>query len=283
MTYQLEHVYISRQGQAVLEDICLTLPSGQLIGVIGPNGAGKSTLLAALAGDLEIDQGQLTLNGESLDTLAFDRLARRRAIMAQQTPAVFNLTVGQVLELGLHAFLHWSRPDRTALVAEVAQSTEIAHWLDVSITMLSMGQQQRVHFARTLLQAIAAQKEHGKVWLLLDEPTASQDPWQQQMMMAICQRYAAQFSIGVLLVMHDLTLAAQWCEQMIVLKDKRVVAHGKTSDVLTVPVLKQTFGAALNVQVVWEPLPGVIMSGRVGDQVTDQDRDASTRLPRARH
>lgn len=262
MTYHLDHVTICRDGTAVLAGLNLTLHSGRVIGLVGPNGVGKSTLLAALAGDLKLDQGQVLLHDTKLHELSAAALATRRAIMAQQSALLFNLTVRQVLELGLHAFAHWQYERKAALLSAVATSTDVLQWLGQSITTLSVGQQQRVHFARTLLQAQAANQEHGQAWLLLDEPTASQDPWQQQMMMAVCREFAAEGSVGVLLVMHDLTLAAQWCDEMIVLKDKGVLAHGSTREVLTPQTLKRAFGDQLCVHVVWEPLAGVIMSGR---------------------
>lgn len=260
MTYQLDRVTISREGRVVLEDLSLTLPAGRVTGLIGPNGVGKSTLLAALAGDLRLDHGQIKLNQNPVTGLGSDLLAHRRAIMSQQAPAIFNLTVMQVLELGLHAFMHWPRGEQGALLNDVAQVTEVAQWLGRSITELSIGQQQRVHFARTLLQAKAAYQEYGCAWLLLDEPTANQDPGQQQLIMAVSSAFAANDSVGVLLVMHDLTLAAQWCENIIVLKDRGVLASGKVSDVLTPETLKLAYGSELNVQVLWEPVPGVIMS-----------------------
>ena len=262
MTYQLENVTICRNGQLVLKELSMTLPSARVTGLIGPNGVGKSTLLAALAGDLKIDQGQISLHHNRVDRLSPEALALGRAIMSQQASAIFNLTVRQVLELGLHAFAHWRSADRTALVNEVAHRTEVQAWLERSITMLSIGQQQRVHFARTLVQAIAAQKEHGRMWLLLDEPTANQDPWHQQMMMSVCHSLTTEHSAGVVMVMHDLTLAAQWCDDIVVLKDQGVIAHGPAKDVLTPKLVKHTYGDALDVEVLWSPLPGVILSKR---------------------
>lgn len=262
MTYQLDHLTVSRHGKVVLDGLCLTLPRDRLIGVIGPNGAGKSTLLATLAGDLQVDQGRVLMDGNPVGATSINVMAQRRAMMAQQTAAVFNLTVSQVLELGLHAFAHWNARKRAALMNDVAQLTQMTPWLDQFITALSIGQQQRVHFARALLQAKAAFNEHGSAWLLLDEPTANQDPSQQQMMLSACHQFATQGAVGVLLVMHDLSLAAQWCNDIIVLKDRSILAHGPKSEVLTPDVLKRTYGTELQAQVLWEPVPGVIMSRR---------------------
>ena len=260
MTYQLDHVTICRDGLVVLENVNLALPSGQVIGLVGPNGVGKSTLLAALAGDIKPDRGQILLEEAAVGNFSPAALACRRAIMAQQAAAIFNLSVRQVLELGLHAFAHWRHRARETLLLAVAQAADVAQWLSQSITSLSVGQQQRVHFARALLQAQAARQEHGQAWLLLDEPAANQDPWQQQMMMSLCREFVANAGAGVLLVLHDLTLVAQWCDEIVVLKDKGVLASGQTRAVLTAQTLKTAFGQSLDVQVMWQPVPGVIWS-----------------------
>lgn len=262
MSYQLDHVTVSRSGTIVLQDLCLNLPRGRMTGVIGPNGAGKSTLLAALAGDIALDQGRLLLDGQSIVSGLPIQRARQRAMLSQQAEAIFNLTVGQTLGLGLYAFSHWSGHDRTVLIEEVSRTTDIAAWLDRPMTALSVGQQQRVHFGRAVLQALAALKDQGVAWLLLDEPTASQDPLQQQLMLSICRNCLEKGPIGILLVMHDLTLAAQWCDDIIILKDRTVLAHGQISDVLTPNLLGDVYGNQLSVQVIREPAPGVIMSLR---------------------
>lgn len=262
MTYQLDQITVSRAGNLVLDRVCLTLERGRLTGLIGPNGAGKSTLLSVMAGDLKVDQGQVLMDNQSLAGLSVDGLAHKRSVMSQQAAAIFNLTVKQVLMLGLHAFSHWPVQAREAIVVQIAQSIEITPWLDRSMIALSIGQQQRVHFARALLQTKVTRKEHGAAWLLLDEPTASQDPWQQQMIMSACRDLVVDGEVGVLLVMHDLTLTAQWCDDLIVLKDHGVLAQGPTPEVLTPGLLKRTYGQSLDVQVLWDPAPGVIMSRR---------------------
>ena len=260
MTFKLDRVTVSRDQQVVLHDIDLQLPRERLVGIIGPNGAGKSSLLSVLAGDLKIDQGQVLLDDVSVAGQPPGDLAKRRAIMSQQPGAIFNLSIKQVLELGLYAFGHWPVPERERLLLSVAKTMGIDGWLSQSLTSRSWGQQQRVHFARALLQAQAAWHEQGKAWLLLDEPTASQDPWHQQSMLAAARDLMHWGQVGVVVVVHDLTLAAQWCDELVVIKEGRLLAKGPCRSVLTTDQLRQAFGQDLKIDVRWEPLPGVIMS-----------------------
>jgi len=260
MTFTLDHVTVSRNEQVVLHDIDLPLPRERLVGIIGPNGAGKSSLLSVLAGDLKSDQGQVLLDDAPVAGQSPGDLAKRRAIMAQQPGAIFNLSIKQVLDLGLYAFGHWSVPERERLLLSVAKTMGIDGWLSQSLTSRSWGQQQRVHFARALLQAQAAWHEQGKAWLLLDEPTASQDPWHQQSMLAAARALMDWGQVGVVVVVHDLTLAAQWCDELVVIKEGRLLAKGLCRSVLTTDQLRQAFGQDLKIDVRWEPLPGVIMA-----------------------
>jgi iron complex transport system ATP-binding protein len=258
MTYELESVTIRRGQQVVLQDISLKLACGSLIGIIGPNGAGKSTLLGALAGDLVPERGALVMHGIHLTQSGHRELARQRAVMSQQAEAIFNLSVRQVLELGLFAFDHWSGTKRDELLRQVCQVTGVHQWLDQAMTARSMGEQQRVHFTRALLQAKAALIESGAAWLLLDEPTANQDPAHQQAMMAACRELLGMGEVGVLAVMHDLSLAAQWCDHLIVIKQGRVLTEGPVRAVMTPEGLKETYGKSLGVHVQESP-GGVIV------------------------
>ena len=258
MTLALENVTIERSNQEVLKHISLSIDSGVLVGIVGPNGAGKSTLLGALAGDFAAVKGTLRIEDALLSELDERSLAQRRAVMAQQPPAIFNLSVRQVLELGLFAFEHWTGEQRERLLLELANVTGVTDWLDQAMTQRSVGEQQRVHFTRALLQARAARQEGGCAWLLLDEPTANQDPAHQQAMMQACRELLALGSVGVVIVLHDLSLAAQWCDQVIVLKQGAVLTQGPASRVLTRQTLQDTFGQWLGVHVNTVP-DGVII------------------------
>jgi len=259
MTYRLEHVVVSRASKQVLDDLSLTLNRGHVYGLLGSNGAGKSTLLSTLAGELAPTGGAITLDEVGLPLKHADQLARLRALMPQQTSLDFNLTARQVIGIGAYAFGGTQTPWIAGLLEQAAHWAGVAGWLDLPMTQRSGGERQRIAFARILLQALAGEHLTGKAWLLLDEPTASQDPLQQQMVMACCQRMAHDRGFGVIAAVHDLTLAAQWCESLVLLRSGKLVAAGKRDDVLTQDTLRATFGEALNVHIQRTPVPAVVV------------------------
>jgi iron complex transport system ATP-binding protein len=258
MTYELKNVSVNRSGTRVLRDLSLSIERGQVTGVIGPNGAGKSTLLAVLAGQMAGLSGQTALDKKPLSSLDVNALARSRAVMAQQLPHDFHLTVEQVLRLGLYAFGDLLPGAATPLIDQAAEMVGVATWLPRSMAAFSMGQQQRVHFARALVQLLAIKQQQQHAWLLLDEPTASQDPLHQQTLLACCRQLARQ-NTGVVIALHDLTLAAQWCDRLIVLSSGELTAHGPTREILTEDTIQRVFGTDLRAHVIHDPAAGVVI------------------------
>lgn len=268
MTYTLQGLSLYRQKHRVLRDFNLSFERGIVTGLIGPNGAGKSSLIAVLGGQLPTSEGDVRLDGQSLTTFNPQRLARVRAIMAQQVPSDLHLTVAQVLALGLFAFDELTWHQREQVIAQAADMVNVTAWLPDLMLTRSVGQQQRVHFARALVQVLAitgrsAPQTPG--WLLLDEPTASQDPAHQQRLLACCRHLAVQQNIGVIVALHDLTLAAQWCDKLLVLREGAVVASGPTKEILTEPNIQAAFGDDLQAHVLHVPAPGVVIFKKTND------------------
>jgi iron complex transport system ATP-binding protein len=257
MTIKLEQTHVWRGNRPVLKDICLGFERGRVTAILGRNGAGKSTLLATLAGDLQPDQGTVTMDHLRL-VLPAHELARSRALMMQQSEALFNLSVRQAIQVGLYAFGELPESVGREIVLLAAQQAALQRDLDGPITALSVGQQQRVHFARAMAQALAGREVLGKAWLLLDEPVASQDPWQQQRLMSVCRDWVRDPACGVVVVLHDLSLALQWCDEAILIDEGAVLAAGSVADVLSVPLIQQAFGTDLAVSVVRDPVPGIL-------------------------
>jgi len=259
MTYCLQNVVVTRGKGTVLDSLSLTLERGQVYGLLGPNGAGKSTLLSTLAGELVPAHGTLTLDGAQLPLKHAGQLAHLRAMMPQQTDLSFNLTARQVIGVGAYAFGGTQVPWMPELLEQAARLTGVTSWLDLPMTQRSGGERQRIEFARVLLQALSGEHLTGWAWLLLDEPTASQDPLQQQMMMACCRQLAHERGFGVIAAMHDLTLAAQWCDSLVLLRSGALVAAGARDEVLTQSTLRDTFGQTLNVHIQRTPVPAVVV------------------------
>ena len=220
------------RGTTVLADVDLELEPGELLAIAGPNGAGKSTLLRLLAGDRAPATGTVELGGSSIAGLPRRELARRRAVMPQHTSIGFGFTVRQVVEMGCHP-LRASYDGVEDVVGEALARTGIPHLADRSFRTLSGGEQALATFARVLAQCTPV--------LLLDEPTASLDLNHQERVMRIA-RGVADGGGGVVVVAHDLNLAAAYADRICLLHRGRVVTTGTPWATLQAPILEDVFG-----------------------------------------
>jgi iron complex transport system ATP-binding protein len=251
MTFEVNNLSLGYQTHLVLRGVTLRLNRRELIGVLGANGAGKSTLLVALAGDLTPQSGQVLLDSQTLSRQAPLVMAQKRAVLSQQPSYAFNMTVAQLLELGFFAF-----PDLAlSVVNEITQRALAQVSIDVALmsrplSELSGGQLQRVHIARAMTQLFASVRLTGQGWLLLDEPLASLDPLHQQQLLALCQNVVRTHDVGILLVLHDLNLAVQWCDRLILLGQQQVLSDGATSTVLTEQNLRQAYGMSFHIKTI---------------------------------
>ncbi|WP_245156010.1 heme ABC transporter ATP-binding protein [Nocardioides sp. 503] len=226
-------VGVTLGGARILDGVDLAVEAGEMVALVGPNGAGKSTLLAALAGDLVPDDGVVTLDGRPLAAQAARDLARRRAVLLQHQSLAFGFHVIDVVRMGRSPWRRTDREDDDDLVVERslerADVTELAHRL---FPTLSGGEQARSSFARVLAQETPV--------LLLDEPTASLDIRHQEALLTIA-RDAARAGVAVVVVLHDLSLAAAYADRVCVLAHGRVRADGPPTEVLTGPLLTEVY------------------------------------------
>jgi iron complex transport system ATP-binding protein len=238
---ELRGVTVERNGRTLIADVDMTLAPGRMTVLIGPNGAGKSTALKVASGVWSATKGTAALDGRDIAGLKPRELAERRALVAQGATLGFAFTVGEVVMLGatVPGFGLESSPEVAfgALAAVGLIGFEERNYLE-----LSGGERQRVHIARALCQLRAARR-HGSPGqvILLDEPTASLDPSQQTLVMALCRSLAAD-GLTVVLVLHDLNLAAAWADVLVVLAKGRVCAVGSPTDVLTDDMLGSVYG-----------------------------------------
>jgi len=236
---QAERLTLTRGGRQVLTEVSLKVSPGRLVGLLGANGAGKSTLLAALAGELKVQAGAVHCNGEALPGLSPTAQARRRAVFPQQPGLSFDLGVDDVVAMGAYPFPELS-PAQVRRASEAALALAgVAQLAGRRYLALSGGEQQRVQFARVLLQCRAAP---GPRYLLLDEPTASLDPRHQLDLLAVARDLAHAGDTGVLVILHDLNLAARWCDELVLLAEGRVAAAGAPAAVLTAAHLRTAYG-----------------------------------------
>lgn len=233
---QASHVTV-KVGQAqLLTDVSMTVDPGEFVAILGPNGAGKTTLLSALSGERRVNSGEVRLDGRSLDHWPTRELSRRRAVMLQHSALVFAFTVAEVVALGSGRSVRLSGGE----LQELMEAAHVAHLAQRSYTTLSGGERQRVHFARALAQ-LSAMPTDQKPLLLLDEPTSSLDPGHQHLLMSAAKSWMARNGGTVIAVLHDLTLAAQYADRVVLLVGGKIRWQG-SGKAIPDAVLEEAYG-----------------------------------------
>ncbi|WP_251865694.1 heme ABC transporter ATP-binding protein [Achromobacter sp. Marseille-Q4962] len=252
MMLAAENLTLARGGARILDGVSLRLAPGEVVGLLGANGAGKSTLLAVLANELEPDAGAVVLDGEPLSKVAHRRQARRRAVLPQKPGLSFDLDVREVVGMGAYPFPELSPAQVERLVDDALARADVAHLKWRRYPELSGGEQQRVQFARVLVQCAAGRADGEPRYLLLDEPTASLDPRHQTDLLRVAAALAHGDGAGVLVILHDMNLAARWCDRLLLLAQGRQVAAGAPAEVLRPAHLRQAYG--IEAHVIAHPL-----------------------------
>lgn len=233
-----------RYGErAVLDGVSFTVESGQLYGVLGPNGSGKTTLLRLMLAFLRPTSGRVMVEGRELSSYGRRELARVMAAVPQESPVEFPFTVSELVMMGRtpHLGLSGIESEADARAAQVAmERCGIVELASRPIHALSGGELRRVFIARALAQ-------EGRV-LLLDEPTAGLDIHHQ---IAIFEVLKAEARAGktVVTVVHDLNLAAAYCDRLLLLSNGRSLAEGKVEEVLTYRLVRECYGVDVYVGV----------------------------------
>ena len=232
---QAQNLTVTLGRRAVLRNVDLALGEGSLVGLIGPNGAGKTTLLRALAALVPAEAGRVLLDGRLIDETPSTLRARRIAYLAQGHRIDWPLSVRRLVELGRLPHLQpWARPDGAdrAAVEEALQATETVTLLERPVTTLSGGERARALLARCLAGTPDI--------LLADEPVAGLDPYHALKVMELLGARAAG-GMAVLVVLHDLVLAARFCERLVLLAEGRVLVDGSPGEVLSPAHLAESY------------------------------------------
>ncbi len=241
-----------------LDDVCVRVEPGEVVGLLGPNGSGKSTLLKILSGVLSQYEGSARVDGAEVRTAPRRDLAAKLAVVPQETTFGFPFTVLQIVLMGRHphlAGLAFETPQDVELARAALDRCGAAHLEDRTIQELSSGERQRVVFARALAQEPRA--------LLLDEPTSFLDIRHQTELYDLVRELALADGTAVLTVLHDLNLAAEYCDRIYLLRQGRVAAAGPTDEVFTYANLTTVFETEVYVdtndltgQLIVVPLSG---------------------------
>lgn len=226
--------------RVVLRGVSLGVDAGEFVGLVGPNGSGKSTLLRVLSRTLRPRSGVVLLDGQPIDQLSAREVARRLAFVPQAEPVLFDFTVREVVLMGRHPHvrgLAGEREDDFNATTRGMAATDTLHLADRSVAALSGGEHRRVLIARALAQSAPT--------ILLDEPTAHLDITHQADLLQLLRRLADREGAALLAALHDINLAAEFCDRIVLLRDGEVMAEGRPEAVLTEDALERTYGAPL--------------------------------------
>lgn len=239
---RVDSISVNRGERCILRELSCAVEVGQVVAVLGANGAGKSTLLSAMSGELPYRSGAIYLDDLRVDHRHAQAQAQRRAVLPQQLGMGFALPVETVVGMGLYPFPALS-PEHVAQEIRLAlTAVGLEQAAERSYDALSGGEQQRVQFARVWVQVRAAVQCHGHAYLLMDEPVSNLDPRHQQALLDVARQLADTGQVGVLVVLHDLNLAARWCDRLLLLGEGRLLAAGPPTQVLTPEHLWQAYG-----------------------------------------
>ncbi|WP_435147946.1 heme ABC transporter ATP-binding protein [Halobaculum sp. P14] len=258
-------VSVALGGDTVLDGVSLDVDAGELVGLVGPNGAGKTTLIRVLNGTLTPDAGRVALAGDDVAGLSRRATARRVATVPQDATFSFEFTVREAVEMGRTPYVSrfgQAGDDDDAAVERAMERAEVAAFADRAVTTLSGGERQRLLLARALAQDTPA--------LLLDEPTASLDINHQLRTFRLVADAVADGK-AALAAIHDLNLAARFCDRLVLLAGGRIRAAGDPEAVLADDALAESFGVdtALN----RDPAVDTPLLTALGEQRPDAGHD----------
>ncbi|MGW0160527.1 ABC transporter ATP-binding protein [Mycobacterium sp. NPDC003323] len=239
MSLQANDIGWTRSGRLVLDGVTIGPAPGATVGLLGPNGSGKSSLLKLLAGVHRPSEGTVHLDGEPVARISKRALARRVALVAQHSETELHITVRDVVRLGRIPYTGMTGTDDagTVIVETALSATGLLDMTDRYWHTLSGGERQRVQIARALAQ--------DPDYLLLDEPTNHLDIAHQLEILRLIRR----LGVTSVVALHDLNLAAMFCDHIVVLSAGTVVAAGAPAQVLTEELVRSVYGVACTVTV----------------------------------
>lgn len=238
--FEAKNISVNFGAKKILNGVSVEINTGEVVALLGANGAGKSTLLKTFCGDIKPSSGEICFGNCNINELEHYELARKRAVLSQHSTLNFPFTALEVALLGRNPHVIGSESKKDLeIVHEAMLAVEIEHLADRLFPTLSGGEQQRVHLARVLAQIWEKPKDSPR-YLLLDEPTSSLDLAHQHLTLRIARKLSREDS-GVLVVLHDLNLAAQYADQIYLLKDGKIYKHGNPFEILNAPNVKAVF------------------------------------------
>ena len=258
-------------AQELLDSVDLGVDSGRMVGLIGPNGAGKSTLLRAISGILRCQDGSISLEGRDLLLLTAKEVAKGLALVPQIAPYTHGFTAMELVLMGRYPHLSRFQVEGKAdnqIALDAMGMTETDRFANRTLDTLSGGERQRVFVARALAQQPRI--------LLLDEPTSNLDVLHQLMVLDLV-RQLVDDGLTAVAAFHDLSMAARYCDKLVVLSGGRVVASGSPEDVLKPSLIESVF--KVRAAVFPDPITGAMTVSLIGPANGSQPADLTSRNP----
>ena len=244
----VRNIGVEIDGATILHGVDLDIRAGEVLALVGPNGAGKSTLLGVIAGDIA-STGTITIDGRSLADWRIADLARRRAVLAQANTLSFPFRVLDVVEMGRSPWQRTPREDEDdEAVLDAMERTEVTVFATRLFPSLSGGERARVSMARVLAQRTGI--------LMLDEPTAALDVKHQEDVLRVARERAASGD-AVVVVLHDLSLAAAYADWVAILDAGSIHSYGRPAEVLTAEAISAVY--QYPVDIIHHPVSGDII------------------------
>jgi iron complex transport system ATP-binding protein len=251
---ELNSVGLALDGRAILKNVSLQVFPGELLALVGPNGAGKSSLLSVMSGDVQATTGRALLQGRDVSKYRVDEAARQRSVLMQSNEVSFPFTVAEIVEMGRAP---WARTtslaDDNKAIAEALEKADVEHLVERRFNQLSGGERARVSLARVLAQRTPV--------VLLDEPTAALDLKHQESVMKTVREIAAE-GRAVVVVVHDLSVAAGYADRVAMMVEGKIAAVGSPHDVVTAEQVSDVYGVAVDIELVGSPARPVIIPRR---------------------
>lgn len=240
--FLIENATFAIPSRTLLHSISLQFEQGKVYGLIGHNGSGKSTFIKLLAKQEQVSAGKILFNQKELNQWSSREFAKQVAYLPQHLPQATNLTTRELIAMGRYAwnglFGSNKQKDHEAIERALAL-THTEQFAEQLVDTLSGGERSRIWLAMLLAQQ--------SKFLLLDEPLAALDIAHQVEVMELVKKLAHELNLGVIIVIHDINLAARYCDQLVALHSGKLLAQGDAFEIVNSPKLKQIYGIDLNV------------------------------------